>query len=296
MESSAAAILGLRRGAAIYVTRRTDPHGGTRIQNFSKKSLQSLVTSLSGSCAKENYVMFEMNQPSTNQPSTSQPGATVLIAEDDTEIRTALERILRYEGYEPMGVADGAAALEAIEEHTPDLIILDVMMPFVDGLAVCRRVRERSDRTPILMLTARHEISDRVAGLDAGADDYLAKPFDLEELLARVRALLRRVLPDASEVLSAGTLSLDPQRHEVRIGGDDVELTRTEFEILSLLLRNKGIVLERSVMYERIWGYDFDGSSRSLDVHIGYLRRKLEATGGDRMIETVRGVGFVLRP
>ena len=222
--------------------------------------------------------------------------ATVLIAEDDTEIRTALERILRYEGYVPVPVVDGAAALEAITEHDPDLIILDVMMPFVDGLTVCRRLRERGDRTPVLMLTARHEVSDRVAGLDAGADDYLPKPFDLEELLARIRALLRRVISDETEVLTAGDLTLDPQRHEVTMGDTLIELTRTEFEILALLLRNSGIVLERGVMYERIWGYDFDGSSRSLDVHVGYLRRKLEASGGDRMIETVRGVGFVLRP
>ena len=221
---------------------------------------------------------------------------TVLVAEDDNEIRTALERILKYEEYEPVTVTDGAAALEAIAEHEPDLIILDVMMPFVDGLTVCRRIRERGDRTPVLMLTARHEISDRVAGLDAGADDYLPKPFDLEELLARIRALLRRVIPDEEEVLTAGELTLDPRRHEVAVGGAPIELTRTEFEILAMLMRNLGIVLERGVMYERIWGYDFDGGSRSLDVHIGYLRRKLEAAGGDRMIETVRGVGFVLRP
>ncbi len=226
----------------------------------------------------------------------NQQAATVLVAEDDTEIRTALERILRYEGYTPVTVTDGAAALEAITEHEPDLIVLDVMMPFVDGLTVCRRLRERGDRTPVLMLTARHEVSDRVAGLDAGADDYLAKPFDLEELLARIRALLRRVLPDDAELLSAGELVLDPLRHEVKMGEVPVELTRTEFEILALLLRNVGIVLERGVMYERIWGYDFDGSSRSLDVHVGYLRRKLEASGAGRMIETVRGIGFVLRP
>jgi len=221
--------------------------------------------------------------------------AKILIAEDDVEIRTALERILKYEGYEPLPVNDGAAALEALAEQEPDAAIIDVMMPFVDGLTVCRRLRERNDRTPVLMLTARHEISDRVAGLDAGADDYLPKPFDLEELLARVRALLRRVRADETERLVAGDLVLDPRRHEVTLDGQLVELTRTEFQILQLLMLNKGIVLERGVMYERIWGYDFDGSSRSLDVHIGYLRRKLEATGADRMIETVRGVGFVLR-
>lgn len=227
--------------------------------------------------------------------SATEAPAKILIAEDDVEIRTALERILRYEGYEPLPVNDGAAALEAVVEQAPDAIILDVMMPFVDGLTVCRRLRERNDRTPILMLTARHEISDRVAGLDAGADDYLPKPFELEELLARLRALLRRVRTDETEALTVGPLVLDPRRHEVTLEGDLVELTRTEFQILQLLMLNQGIVLERSVMYERIWGYDFDGSSRSLDVHIGYLRRKLEATGADRMIETVRGVGFVLR-
>jgi two-component system response regulator MprA len=221
--------------------------------------------------------------------------ATILIAEDDDEIRTALERILRYEGYEPITVNDGAAALEGISELDPDLVILDVMMPFVDGLTVCRRLRERNDRRPVLMLTARHEISDRVAGLDAGADDYLPKPFDLEELLARIRALLRRVRSDESETLHIGKLMLDPRRHEVTLDGQLIDLTRTEFQILQLLMLNQGIVLERGVMYERIWGYDFDGSSRSLDVHIGYLRRKLEVTGAARMIETVRGVGFVLR-
>ena len=223
------------------------------------------------------------------------PAATILIAEDDDEIRTALERILRYEGYEPITVNDGAAALEGISELDPDLVILDVMMPFVDGLTVCRRLRERNDRRPVLMLTARHEISDRVAGLDAGADDYLPKPFDLEELLARIRALLRRVRSDESETLHIGSLMLDPRRHEVTLDGQLIDLTRTEFQILQLLMLNQGIVLERGVMYERIWGYDFDGSSRSLDVHIGYLRRKLEVTGAARMIETVRGVGFVLR-
>ena len=230
-----------------------------------------------------------------NTSTGSTPGATILIAEDDDEIRTALERILKYEGYAPITVNDGAAALEGISEQDPDLVILDVMMPFVDGLTVCRRLRERNDRRPVLMLTARHEISDRVAGLDAGADDYLPKPFDLEELLARIRALLRRVRSDESETLHIGELMLDPRRHEVTLEGQLIDLTRTEFQILQLLMLNQGIVLERGVMYERIWGYDFDGSSRSLDVHIGYLRRKLEATGASRMIETVRGVGFVLR-
>ncbi len=236
--------------------------------------------------------------------------ATVLIAEDDPEIRTALERILSYEGYSVVAAGDGAAALGAVTEHEPDALVLDVMMPHVDGLAVCRQLRRDGNRVPILMLTARQETADKVAGLDAGADDYLAKPFEMEELLARLRALLRRVGDNGGSgdgaVFRAGPLSLDLPRRLVTVdpdaddadGSDEpvaVELTRTEFAILELLFRNLDIVLERSVMYERIWGYDFDGESRSLDVHIGYLRRKLEAAGTPRLIETVRGVGFVLR-
>ncbi len=223
------------------------------------------------------------------------PQPRLLVAEDDAEIRQALDRILTYEGYEVITVNDGAAALEAIGERDPDAILLDVMMPFVDGLGVCRRLRERGDRTPVLMLTARHEVSDRVAGLDAGADDYVTKPFELDELLARVRALLRRATPDGGERLAAGPYTLDVPRRQVTGPSGEIELTRTEFAILELLMRNNGIVLERSVIYDRIWGYDFGDSSRSLDVHVGYLRRKLEADGTPRMIETVRGVGFVLR-
>ncbi|MGI9623917.1 MAG: response regulator transcription factor [Acidimicrobiales bacterium] len=229
-----------------------------------------------------------MNELSSHTPE-------ILIAEDDAEIRKALERILGYEGYSTTSVADGAAALEAIAEQHPDVVVLDVMMPFVDGLTVCRRLREHGDRTPILMLTARHELSDRVAGLDAGADDYLPKPFELEELLARLRALLRRVSDPDEDVLSAGPLRLDVRRRQVKAHDIEVELTRTEFSILELLMRNSGIVLERSTIYDRVWGYDFGDSSRSLDVHVGYLRRKLESTGTPRVIETVRGVGFVLR-
>ncbi|MEM9562106.1 MAG: response regulator transcription factor [Actinomycetota bacterium] len=242
--------------------------------------------------------------------------ATVLIAEDDPEIRTALERILTYEGYSVVGAGDGAAALGAVAEHEPDALVLDVMMPHVDGLAVCRQLRRDGNRVPILMLTARQETADKVAGLDAGADDYLAKPFEMEELLARLRALLRRVGDNGGngdgEVFQAGPLTLDLPRRLVTVteagGGAHtdadadteveptvVDLTRTEFAILELLFHNLDIVLERSVMYERIWGYDFDGESRSLDVHVGYLRRKLEAAGTPRLIETVRGVGFVLR-
>ncbi|NNE96623.1 MAG: response regulator transcription factor [Acidimicrobiales bacterium] len=219
----------------------------------------------------------------------------MLVAEDDAEIRQALERILSYEGYEVVTANDGAEALETIKSQQPMAILLDVMMPFVDGLGVCRKLRERGDRTPVLMLTARHEVTDRVAGLDAGADDYLTKPFDLDELLARVRALLRRVDDGGVDKLQAGFFTLDVPRRLVSGPTGEIDLTRTEFAILELLMRNKGIVLERSVMYDRIWGYDFGDSSRSLDVHIGYLRRKLEADGTPRIIETVRGVGFVLR-
>lgn len=224
-----------------------------------------------------------------------QPTPRILVAEDDAEIRQALQRILSYEGYEVVTANDGAAALEAVKEHQPTAILLDVMMPFVDGLGVCRRLRERGDRTPVLMLTARHEVTDRVAGLDAGADDYLTKPFDLDELLARVRALLRRVDDAGGDQLRTGPFTLDVPRRLVSGPSGEIDLTRTEFAILELLMRNEDIVLERSVMYDRIWGYDFGDSSRSLDVHIGYLRRKLEADGTPRIIETVRGIGFVLR-
>jgi two-component system response regulator MprA len=229
------------------------------------------------------------------EEATPGEGALVLIAEDDDEIRNALERILRFEGYRTRVVRDGAAALSAVTDDVPDAILLDVMMPFVDGLSVCRRLREHGNRTPILMLTARHEVSDRVAGLDAGADDYLPKPFELEELLARLRALLRRGADPDDDLVIAGPLRLDVRRRVLRSNGAPVELTRTEFSILELLMRNEGIVLERSTIYERVWGYDFGSSSRSLDVHIGYLRRKLEADGSPRLIDTVRGVGFVLR-
>ena len=225
-----------------------------------------------------------------------QPKHRLLVVEDDAEIRQALDRILTYEGYEVITANDGAAAFEVIADQEPDAILLDVMMPFVNGLNVCRKLRERGNRTPVLMLTARHELTDRVAGLDAGADDYVTKPFELDELLARVRALLRRVDESAGgDVLTAGPFALDVPRHLVTGPSGDIDLTRTEFSILELLMRNNGIVLERSVIYDRIWGYDFGDSSRSLDVHVGYLRRKLEADGTPRVVETVRGVGFVLR-
>jgi two-component system response regulator MprA len=232
----------------------------------------------------------------TAQTSTPDHGsASVLIAEDDAEIRHALERILRFEGYSIESVGDGAAALEAISERDPDVIVLDVMMPFVDGLSLCRRLRERGDRTPILMLTAKGDVGDRVEGLDAGADDYLAKPFDLAELLARIRALLRRTTGSDDETFRVGEITLDVRRRTVSVDGRPVNLTRTEFSILELFMRNPGIVMEKSLIYDRVWGYDFGTASRSLDVHVGYLRRKLEAQGSPRLIETVRGVGFVLR-
>ena len=223
--------------------------------------------------------------------------ATVLVAEDDKQIREALERILKFEGYRPISVGDGAAALEAVIETDPDLIILDVMMPFVDGMSVAKRIRERGDRRPILMLTARTDISDRVAGLDAGADDYLPKPFELDELLARVRALLRRanVVPETA-TLVCGDIELDPERRMVTRAGEEIDLTRTEFEILHVLMANPEIVLSRTVLYEKIWGYDFETSSKSLDVHVGYLRRKLEEGGRDRVIHTSRGIGYAIRP
>jgi two-component system response regulator MprA len=223
-------------------------------------------------------------------------GALVLVAEDDRSVRESLVRVLKFEGYGVTAVGDGAQALEAFAEREPDVVVLDVMMPFVDGLTVCRRLRERSRTLPILLLTARHEVSDRVAGLDAGADDYLLKPFALDELLARLRALLRRSSVSGSdEVLRVADLTLDPKARTVRRGTRPLELTRTEFDLLELLLVNAGIVLDRDTIYDRIWGFDFETNSRSLDVYIGYLRRKTEACGESRLVHTVRGIGYVLR-
>lgn len=225
-------------------------------------------------------------------------GATVLIAEDDRSVRESIERALRFEGYSPITAADGVLALSSIAENEPDAIILDVMMPNADGLTVCRRLREQGNRTPVLMLTARHEISDRVAGLDAGADDYLVKPFALDELLARLRALLRRtsVIEDSDgAAVSLADLRLDPASRLAYRNERRIELTKTEFDLLELLMHNTGIVLTRDVIYERIWGYDFETGSKSLDVYIGYLRRKTEENGESRLIHTVRGVGYVAR-
>ena len=224
------------------------------------------------------------------------PDARILIAEDDRAVREALDRALRLEGYEVLEAPDGSEALAALERTRVDAIVLDILMPYVDGLSVCRTLRSRGDRTPVLMLTARHEVGDRVAGLDAGADDYLTKPFALTELLARLRALLRRTRPETeSGVLRYRDLELDGLSRRARRGGRLIDLTKTEYDLLELLISNAGIVLNRDLIYREIWDIDFETSSNSLDVYIGYLRRKLEDGGAPRLIQTVRGVGYVLR-
>jgi two-component system response regulator MprA len=222
--------------------------------------------------------------------------ARVLVAEDDRSVRESLVLALSVEGYEVEAVPDGRQALDAIAREAPDVVVLDVMMPVLDGLTVCRRLRAQHCEIPILMLTARHEVSDRVSGLDAGADDYLPKPFSLDELLARLRALLRRTsVSGADEQLRVADLTLDPQRRTASRNGRALELTKTEFDLLELLMLNAGIVLSRDTIYDRIWGFDFETGSRSLDVYIGYLRRKTEAGGEPRLVHTVRGVGYVVR-
>jgi len=218
----------------------------------------------------------------------------LLIVEDEPAVRHALERALASEGYELAVAENGAQALAMLTQTPPDVVVLDVMLPGIDGLEVARRVRGQGSQVPILMLTARGAVGDRVAGLDAGADDYLVKPFALEELLARLRALLRRTLGGNGE-LSFADLALDPGTREVRRGVRLLELTVTEFNLLELFLRNPRQVLRRSLIYDRVWGYDFGPGSHALDVYVGYLRRKLEAAGEPRLIHTVRGVGYVLR-
>jgi two-component system response regulator MprA len=219
----------------------------------------------------------------------------VLVVDDEPAVREALGRALRLEGYDVALAENGEQALAVVAERQPDAVILDVMMPRVDGITACRRLRARGDRTPILVLTARDAVSDRVAGLDAGADDYLVKPFALEELLARLRALLRRTVDGSDGALSFADLELDPASRDVRRGERLIELTRTEFLLLELFLRNPRQVLPRTLIFERVWGYDFGATSNTLEVYIGYLRRKLEAGGEPRLIQTVRGVGYVLR-
>jgi len=221
---------------------------------------------------------------------------TILVVDDDSAVRESLRRALKLEGYEVELAADGDAALERIgADSEPDAVILDVMMPGTDGLEVCRTLRASGNRLPVLMLTARGAVDDRVAGLDAGADDYLVKPFALDELFARLRALLRRRGAEEAETLRYADLELDVTTREVRRADEPIELTRTEFALLELFLRNPKQVLTRSVIYERVWGYDFGFGSNSLDVYIGYLRRKTESGGGGRLIHTVRGVGYALR-
>jgi two-component system, OmpR family, response regulator MprA len=220
----------------------------------------------------------------------------ILVVDDERAVRESLRRALELEGYEIELAEDGVHALERLRsEPEPDAMVLDVLMPGVDGLEVSRTLRRDGSKVPILMLTARTEVEDRVEGLDAGADDYLTKPFALEELLARVRALLRRTGNGSGQPLHFADLELDPGTREVRRGGDTIELTRTEFSLLELFLLNPRQVLTRSLIFERVWGYDFGFASNSLDVYIGYLRRKTEAGGRPRLIHTVRGVGYALR-
>jgi two-component system, OmpR family, response regulator MprA len=221
----------------------------------------------------------------------------ILVVDDERAVRESLQRALELEGYEIELAADGREALARLEngDPQPDAVILDVLMPVIDGLEVCRRLRREGNRVPVLMLTARDEIENRVAGLDAGADDYVAKPFALEELVARIRALLRRTTGSSDDVRRFADLELDPGTREVRRNGDPIELTRTEFALLELFMTNPRQVLTRSIIFERVWGYDFGFASNSLDVYIGYLRRKTEAGDKPRLIQTVRGVGYALR-
>jgi two-component system response regulator MprA len=220
----------------------------------------------------------------------------ILVVDDEPAVREALRRALQLEGYEVELASEGAEALDRIHSDTGiDAALLDVSMPRLDGLETCRRLRAEGNALPVLMLTARDEVADRVAGLEAGADDYVVKPFALEELLARLRALLRRLGPQEGEALRFADLELDPATREVRRGGDPIALTRTEFALLELFLLNPRQVLTRSIIFERVWGYDFGFGSNSLDVYIGYLRRKTEDGGKPRLIQTVRGVGYALR-
>jgi two-component system, OmpR family, response regulator MprA len=225
----------------------------------------------------------------------------ILVVDDDRAVRDSLRRSLAFNGYQVELATDGQQALDAITAERPDALVLDVMMPRLDGLEVCRRLRSAGDDLPVLVLTAREAVSDRVAGLDAGADDYLAKPFALEELLARLRALLRRTSPEEPsrdeypDPLKFADLSLDPVTRDVIRGDRPITLTRTEFSLLELLIANPRRVLTRSRILEEVWGYDFPTTGNALEVYIGYLRRKTEAEGEPRLIHTVRGVGYVLR-
>ena len=220
---------------------------------------------------------------------------SILVVDDEKAVRESLDRALRLEGYQVRLAADGQEALESVGSEDPDAIVLDLMMPRLGGLEVCNRLRADGNRTPILILTARDALADRVEGLDAGADDYIVKPFALEELLARLRALLRRAGTTGTETLRFADLVLNPVTYEVKRGERQIELTRTEFLLLELFMQHPRQVLTRSVIFERVWGYDFGPSSNSLTVYIGYLRRKLEGDGEPRLLHTVRGVGYVLK-
>jgi two-component system response regulator MprA len=220
----------------------------------------------------------------------------ILVVDDDRALRDALRRVLTLAGYEAQCAADGEQAIELVVQAVPDAVMLDVGLPGIDGLEVCRRLRRLGNRVPILMLTARDAVSDRIDGLDAGADDYLVKPFDVEELKARVRALLRRVGPEGDpDALSFAEVRLDSARHGAAVGDEFTELTRTEYQLLELMMLNPKRVLEHSLIYDRVWGYDFGPASNALRVYVGYLRRKLQVLGARELIHTVRGVGYVLR-
>jgi len=222
----------------------------------------------------------------------------ILVVDDDRAVRESLRRSLSFNGYTVDLAEDGVEALEAITNERPDALVLDVMMPRLDGLEVCRQLRSTGDDLPILVLTARDSVSERVSGLDAGADDYLPKPFALEELLARLRALLRRTGPDEAgdgAIMTFADLTLDPSTREVHRGARAISLTRTEFSLLEMLIANPRRVLTRSRILEEVWGFDFPTSGNALEVYVGYLRRKTEAEGESRLIHTVRGVGYVLR-
>jgi len=220
----------------------------------------------------------------------------ILVVDDDPSLRAALDRALRLEGYDVTFAHDGRQALQMMLGGRHDAVVLDLGLPLMDGVEVCRRVREMGNRTPVLILTARDAVSDRVEGLDAGADDYLVKPFALDELLARIRALLRRTTAQPQEsLLRYADVVMDLRTMEVRRGERQMELTRTEFRLLELFLRHPRVVLTRSQIFEQVWGYDFGASSNALEVYISYLRRKLEADGEPRLIHTMRGVGYTLR-